>query len=152
MARNLAQVGVGAGRAGTAARLAIVARVEPGQAGQALGPMSAQLTVQDASGATYMLPAGTIAADGNQHDLVAQVAPPDQAAYPLRLLGASRSIRRLVPGALVVGGIANMLLADSAFLYGDSRATGAASTVKRQFVWLPPVGYVPVPSMRLLAP
>jgi hypothetical protein len=33
-----------------------------------------------------MLPAGTIAADGNQHDLVAQIAPPDRAAYPLRLL------------------------------------------------------------------
>jgi hypothetical protein len=71
---------------GRPARLAIVARVEPGPAGQALGPVSAQVTVQDASGATYMLPAGTIAADGNQHDLVAQIAPPDRAAYPLGLL------------------------------------------------------------------
>ncbi len=72
---------------GRPARLAIMARLQPGPAGKALGPASVTVTVQDASGASYTLPAGTIAADGSQHDLTAQLGPAAGVDYPLRLLG-----------------------------------------------------------------
>ena len=69
--------------------LAISASVRPGAAGVGLGPLSAQATVQDASGATYTLDAGSIAADGKPHELTALIAPADDAQYPLRFLGLS---------------------------------------------------------------
>ncbi|MGO8958311.1 MAG: FtsX-like permease family protein [Streptosporangiaceae bacterium] len=72
---------------GRPVRLAITARLQPGPAGLALGPASAEVTVQDASGASYLVPAGTIAADGQPHDLIAQLGPAGGVRYPLRLLG-----------------------------------------------------------------
>jgi hypothetical protein len=76
---------------GKPAVLAITARVRPGAAGAALGPLSAQVTVQDASGATYTLDAGSIAADGEPHELTARIAAANDAQYPLRFLGLSLS-------------------------------------------------------------
>ncbi len=72
---------------GRPARLAIIASVQPGPAGKALGPLSAAVTVQDASGAAYTLPGGAIAADGHEHDLVVQLGQAVGFRYPLRLLG-----------------------------------------------------------------
>ncbi len=72
---------------GKPARLVITASVAPGAAGRGLGPVSALVTVQDATGATYQLPAGSIAADGRPHEWLAQIAPPGGARYPLRFLG-----------------------------------------------------------------
>lgn len=69
--------------------LAVTASVRPGAAGVALGPLSAQVTVQDASGATYTLDAGSIVADGKPRELTAHVAPANDADYPLRFLGLS---------------------------------------------------------------
>jgi hypothetical protein len=74
---------------GRPSRLAITADVAPGPVGQALGPLAALATIQDASGATYTIPAGTIAADGKPHDLIVNLAPAGGAMYPLRLLGVS---------------------------------------------------------------
>ena len=72
---------------GRPARLAIMARVQPGPAGKALGPVSAAVTVQDASGAAYALSAGPIVADGREHDLTVQLGRAADVRYPLRLLG-----------------------------------------------------------------
>ncbi len=80
---------VGVAIPGRPAALVVTAAVMPGGAGRALGPISAQVVVQDASGATYTLPAGSMAADGSRHDLVAQIAPAGGADYPLRFLGLS---------------------------------------------------------------
>lgn len=76
---------------GRPARLAITASLAPGAgaAGAGLGPLSAQVTIQDASGATYALSAGGIPADGRLHQLVVQLTPPGGARYPLRLLGVT---------------------------------------------------------------
>jgi hypothetical protein len=74
---------------GRPAVLAIMASIKPGAAGRAIGPVSAQVTVQDASGATYQLPAGSIPADGRPHEFQVQIAPSADARYPLRLLGLS---------------------------------------------------------------
>jgi hypothetical protein len=74
---------------GKPAVLAIRASVRPGAAGVGLGPLSAQVTVQDASGATYTLDAGSIVADGKSHELRALIAPANDAKYPLRFLGLS---------------------------------------------------------------
>jgi hypothetical protein len=97
---------------GRPAVLAIKASVAPGAAGTALGPVSATVTVQDASGATYLLPAGSIAADGKPHELTAQIAPAANASYPLRFLGLSLTYnwpspsRLTSPAALTIFGLA----------------------------------------------
>jgi hypothetical protein len=76
---------------GRPARLAITAGLAPaaGAAGAGLWPVSALLTLQDASGAAYVVSAGTMPADGKLHQLIGQLAPAGGAAYPLRLLGVS---------------------------------------------------------------
>ena len=72
-------------------RLAITASLGR-EAGSA--PVPATVTVQDAHGIDYVVPAGVLPADGRAHRLVAGLAGPRQAArrraaYPLRLLGVS---------------------------------------------------------------
>ena len=69
-------------------RLAIRASMAGGLAGQ-LGPVSATVIVQDADGLTYSLPAGTMAADGRSHQLMAELGPSAGIAYPLRLLSVA---------------------------------------------------------------
>jgi hypothetical protein len=54
-----------------------------------LGPVSATVTVQDAYGLAYTFPAGSMPADGQPHQLVAQLATSAGAAYPLHLIGVS---------------------------------------------------------------
>ncbi len=81
-------------------RIEITASMAGGPAGQ-LGPVAATMTVQDAYGLAYQLPAGTMAANGRPHQLIVQLdgsAGPSSggpssaaAAYPLRLLGLSLS-------------------------------------------------------------
>ncbi len=69
-------------------RLAITASLAGGLAGQ-LGPVSATAIVQDAYGLAYSLPAGTMAADGRPHELIAELGPSAGIAYPLRLLSVA---------------------------------------------------------------
>jgi hypothetical protein len=94
-------------------RLEITASMAGGLKNQ-LGPVSASVIVQDAYGLTYALPAGSMAADGRPHPLVAQLGPPAGAAYPLRLLSISltynmplaRAPRAAAPAVIEVGSIA----------------------------------------------
>jgi hypothetical protein len=71
---------------GRPARLVLTARISGSVAG-ALGPLAASVSVQDADGIVYSVPAGTLSA--HRHRLVAVLAPGRPAAYPLRLLGIS---------------------------------------------------------------
>jgi FtsX-like permease family len=83
---------------GRPARLEISARLS-GRAAAAVGAMSATVSVQDADGIVYTVPAGRLAA--GQHRLVAALSPARRAAYPLRLLGVS--LAYMLPAARVRG-------------------------------------------------
>jgi len=72
---------------GSPARLRISASLGP--ASSHIAPATVSLSIQDGSGVVYQVPAGTLAADGHGHDLVATLAPGGQASYPLRLLAIS---------------------------------------------------------------
>jgi hypothetical protein len=71
-------------------RIAITASMAGGLAGQ-LGPVFATVTVQDAYGLAYQLPAGSMPADGRPHQLVALLGASAGIAYPVRLLGVALS-------------------------------------------------------------
>jgi hypothetical protein len=77
---------------GQPARLEIVAALGPGadttaaQARRDLGPVAVMASIQDASGATYQVPAGNLPADGQPHALVCTLPGPRQVSEPLRLL------------------------------------------------------------------
>jgi hypothetical protein len=73
---------------GHPARLRVMASLAPGAAAKVSGA-SATATVQDASGAVYVLSAGTLPVDGRRHRLAAVLAPNGRADDPLRLLGLS---------------------------------------------------------------
>ncbi|HEY2508783.1 MAG TPA: FtsX-like permease family protein, partial [Streptosporangiaceae bacterium] len=98
-------------------RLGITASLAPsaGRAAAGLGPAQAQVTVQDASGASYVLQAGSLPADGRSHQLVVQLAPPGGARYPLRLLGLSviynlplyRQVQEQAPAVLTIANVAD---------------------------------------------
>lgn len=85
---------------GRPARLEVGARVRA--PGGHLGALSASLSVQDGSGIVYSVPAGTLPADGRDHQLVADLSGPGnrraarRPGYPLRLLGLSLSYQ--LPG------------------------------------------------------
>jgi hypothetical protein len=102
---------------GRPARLEIIASLAPGAPSSRLGSASATVSVQDAHGVVYTLPAGTLQADGRDHDLIADLSPARTATYPLRLLGLSLTytlpgyagLARAVaapPTSLVVAGVA----------------------------------------------
>ncbi len=74
---------------GRPARLEITASLGP--APLRLGRAAVSVSVQDGSGAVYLVPAGTLAADGRGHHLAASLSPRRQAVYPLRLLAISVS-------------------------------------------------------------
>lgn len=75
---------------GRPARIAVTASVgsAAGGADTALGPVSATLTVQDATGAAYPVQTSAIPADGRAGQLTAALSPAGR-AYPLRLIGIS---------------------------------------------------------------
>jgi FtsX-like permease family len=76
---------------GRPARLELTASVRPAAAGPALAPLSVTLSVQDAAGIAYSVPADQLPADGRSHDLIAQLSAARRASYPLRLLGMALS-------------------------------------------------------------
>ncbi len=84
---------------GRPARLAITAQLSPVPRSWGLGPLAAAVSVQDASGAVFSVPAGVLPADGRAHQLIAQLSPGRRAAYPLRLLDLAWSFR--LPGFAV---------------------------------------------------
>ena len=70
-------------------QLAVTAMLRPPPGGH-LGALSASLSVQDGWGIVYSVPAGTLPADGRDHQLTASLAATHgQPRYPLRLLGLS---------------------------------------------------------------
>lgn len=73
---------------GHPARLRISAALTGGGAAP-LDSASATVTIQDANGVGYAVPAGELPADGRSHALIASLSPSEQANYPLRLLGVS---------------------------------------------------------------
>jgi hypothetical protein len=87
-------------------RLGITASMTGGPS-DALGPVAASVTIQDAYGLTYDLPAGTMPADGRLHQLVVQLGTPAGVAYPLRLIGVSLAYNMPAnPPALAADGTA----------------------------------------------
>jgi hypothetical protein len=96
---------------GRPARLEITALARPAAA-QRLGALSVDLYVQDGSGIVYQVSAGSLAADGRYHQLMASLSVTRQAVYPLRLLGLSASYplpRQRAPAAqsaFLIGGLA----------------------------------------------
>jgi hypothetical protein len=108
---------------GRPASLTITASLTPGPGALSPGLAAATVTVQDADGIVYLLPAGSLPADGRAHALTAEFSPARQAAYPLRLLGLSFTYNlpsyRPSPGAfqppqdgplarLVIGGMTSV--------------------------------------------
>ncbi|HEY7432518.1 MAG TPA: FtsX-like permease family protein [Streptosporangiaceae bacterium] len=73
---------------GRPGRLQITASLTSGGAGP-LGTSPVTVTIQDANGIVYMVPAGSLPADGRTHPLVATLSPAQRANYPLRLVGVS---------------------------------------------------------------
>ena len=67
-------------------RLAITASMTRGYATD-LGPITATVTVQDAYGLAYALPAGSMPSDGKPHELVIRLGATAGVAYPLRIIG-----------------------------------------------------------------
>jgi hypothetical protein len=57
--------------------------------GPAFGAVPVTVTVQDASGAAYTVPAGKLVTDGRPHVLVATLTSSGQASYPFRLLSVA---------------------------------------------------------------
>jgi hypothetical protein len=74
---------------GRPGRLAITASLDSGAGAASLGRAPATVTIQDAHGIDYVVPAGVLPADGRVHRLVAVLSGTRQAVYPLRLLGVS---------------------------------------------------------------
>ena len=94
--------GPGLGLPGHPARLEVVAALlpsggtRPGGDSGGLGAGQVSLSVQDGSGTVYTVPAGTLPADGQDHQLTAVLDAAGGARYPLRLLGLSVSYQ--LPG------------------------------------------------------
>jgi hypothetical protein len=76
---------------GHPARVEVAASLGP--ASLRLGTAVASLSVQDADGNVYALPAGTLTADGRVHSLAAEITPSRRAVYPLRLLAITLDYR-----------------------------------------------------------
>jgi FtsX-like permease family protein len=70
---------------GRPARLQLTARLNPGP-GPSLGQVRVSVSVLDADGVVYSVPAGTLPADGHAHRLVASLTATGRASYPLRLM------------------------------------------------------------------
>jgi FtsX-like permease family protein len=107
-------------------RLEVTASLGP--ASLRLAPVTVALSVQDADGNVYSLPAGTLTPDGRPHALIAGItptaaapgAPAGEAVYPLRLLAVTLaySLPRTSaggPALLTVHGIAVSAVASGPF-------------------------------------
>ena len=81
---------------GRPARLRLTAALRPPPGGKHLGALPVSLSVQDGSGIVYVIPAGTLPADGRYHRLVADLSAGPRARYPLRLRALSASYQ--LPG------------------------------------------------------
>lgn len=133
---------------GHPSRLRVMASLSPGAAAKVSGA-SATATVRDASGAVYVLAAGTLPADGRRHRLTAVLAPSGRADDPLRLLGLSFTYllppfpgrpagAPTRPARLVIDGLA--VAPSSAGRAGGTFATGTALRGWRPVVTVPPSG------------
>jgi FtsX-like permease family len=71
---------------GRPARLEISASLAPGSRAD-LGPVRVSVSIQDAAGAVYAVPAGMLPDDGRTHPLTVSLSATRQAIYPLKLLG-----------------------------------------------------------------
>ncbi len=126
---------------GRPASLTIMASLIPGRGAPSPGPAAVTMSVQDADGIVYLLPASSLPADGRAHAVTAELSAARQAAYPLRLLGLSFTYNlpayRPTPGAfrppeegplarLVIGG---MMAAPAArpFVTGAALASWAVA-------------------------
>jgi hypothetical protein len=74
------------GRLEILAALGAGPRSSAAQVRRVLGAPVATAWIQDAGGATYLLPAGVLPADGQRHALVVPLSGLPEASYPLRLL------------------------------------------------------------------
>jgi FtsX-like permease family len=89
---------------GRPARLQIIASLSARAARSAkLGPVTARVLVQDASGAAYAAPAGRLPADGRGRALVALLSGDRRADYPLRLIGITVSYPLPPPSGAAAG-------------------------------------------------
>jgi hypothetical protein len=135
--RRITPAGRPAGLAlpGRPARIEVTASLGP--ASTRLAPAVVILSVQDADGNVYALPAGTLSADGRPHGLVADVGPAREAVYPLRLLAVTLaySLPRAPPGRPAVLTVQG--LAASPAASGPLGAPFAAGTALA--VWTPAV-------------
>jgi FtsX-like permease family len=127
--RRITPAGRAAGLAlpGRPARIEVTVRLGP--ASLRLVPAAVTLSVQDADGNVYALPAGTLSADGRPHGLTADFAPTREAVYPLQLLAVTLaySLPRAPvgpPALLTVLGIAASAATSGPF--GAPFAPGAA--------------------------
>ena len=137
--RRLSAAGRAPGLAipGRPVRLEITASLTPGSAAARPGPASVTATVQDADGVGYLVPAGTLPADGRVHTLAAGLSATRQAAYPLRLLGLSfsyelppyhRFLRQTgPPSRLVIGGFTAVPAGRGSFTAGRALGSWAAA-------------------------
>jgi hypothetical protein len=72
---------------GRPALVAVAASLGP--ASLRLAPATVTVSVQDADGNVYALPAGILNADGRMHNLTAEITPSGKAVYPLHLLAVT---------------------------------------------------------------
>jgi len=127
--RRIAPVGRAPGLTlpGRPARIEVTASLGP--ASLHLAPAAVTLSIQDADGNVYALPAGNLSADGTPHGLVTDITPTRRAVYPLRLLAVTLaySLPRVRVGGralLTVHGVAVSAAPSGAF--GASFAPGTA--------------------------
>jgi hypothetical protein len=74
---------------GRPSRLAITASLDSGAGAASLGRAPVTVTIQDAHGIDYAVPAGALPADGSPHRLIGLLSGTRRAVYPLRLLRVS---------------------------------------------------------------
>jgi hypothetical protein len=86
---STARPGPGLELPGRPARLQLTATLGPASLAAHIGPLAASLSVQDADGIVYSVPAGSLTA--GRHRLVARLAGASQGSYPLRLLAVTLS-------------------------------------------------------------
>src|SRR5215472_5807817 len=110
------------------------ARVAIGIRATGSARFSATATVQDASGATYSLPAGTLVPDGKQHELTVSLKG---AHYPVRLTGISLTYAwpQYSAASATPAVVSVTSLADSSTSTGGFAAPFATGPALAHWVW-----------------